>query len=64
MASIIAHKQDPQHDEVLDIELEDVSPEHGGSSLQVSTSHEHQPNNLLQAANTRDIIQVEDSAPP
>ena len=49
------------------MQLENVSPEHGGSSLQLSTSHNEYmaiPNQEAASIGRRDIINLADATPP
>lgn len=57
-------KLTPCHDEDLDMELENVIPDHGNNSLQISISHENRAANPPQATHTLDIIHLAASTPP
>ena len=50
---------DPHHDEVFDMDLENICLVHRGSSLQITTLHEHHPNNQHQV----DIMHLAESTP-
>ena len=57
----------PYHDVDIDMQLENVSPEHGGSSLQISTSHDAYlaaPNQAAIALDRLDIINLAEATPP
>ena len=56
----------PYHDADIDMQLENVSPEHGGSSLQISLHNEYMiiPNQIAASIARRDIINPIDATPP
>ena len=57
----------PYQDVDIDMQLEDVSPEHGGSSLQISTSHDEYlaaPNQDATKLDRLDTINLADATPP
>ena len=57
----------PYHDADIDMQLEDVSPEHGGSSLQISTSQDEYlaiPNQAANSTAQLDIINLAEATPP
>jgi hypothetical protein len=62
----LKEKAPPSHDDDIDMQLEDVSPEHGGSSLQLSSSHNEYaaiPNQAAISTSRLDIINLADATP-
>ena len=57
----------PYQDVDIDMQLEDVSPEHGGSSLQISTSYDEYlaaPNQAAKPLDRHDTINLAETTPP
>ena len=57
----------PYQDVDIDMQLEDVSPEHGGSSLQISTSYDEYlaaPNQAAKPLDRHDTINLAEATPP
>jgi hypothetical protein len=62
--SLLKGKALPSHDSDIDMQLADVSPEHGGSSLQLSVSNDDFVAALNLTAHRLDITNLADRTPP